>query len=70
MCYKPLQIRGFQMSEKMDDFDSDQFIRKMRGDDIERLVTYDKKYKATDLGMMIKTMLISLEILAERLKRA
>lgn len=54
------------------DFDSAAFIRKMRGGDEgpSRLVNPDDQYRATDLGRMIKTVLISLEILAERINEA
>lgn len=56
-----------ETDEVLEDFDSDLFLRKMTGRDVARIVTLDKKYKASQLSLMLKTMLISLEVLAERL---
>jgi hypothetical protein len=57
-----------RLDEELDELDLERFIQKMRGDTIpERLVTFDKRYSMAQFSSMIKTMLISLEILAERI---
>lgn len=53
----------------LDDFDSDQFIQKMKGNNIPRIVDFNKRYKLSDASRMAKTGLIALEILAERLNK-